>query len=215
MYHQARQHFLAGQPIHVSKLEYKDSDDAAEARYFRSVIRKIKKDKLTKTHREILMLLFNLHWKHKRTAGTIAPTTALIAKRADCSIRSVKTALDILRKNGVLTIKKYGKGGRRATVYTFCTTKMCEAYDPTKAVTIPGELGYHGGVSRNEPARENRANFAREYIDTYTDVSLVPEPSGEDWWKSVVQSLDHVPHYPQSEDEFSFGPMPDREVCHA
>ncbi len=215
MYHQTRSYFLAGQPIHVSKLKYKDSDDAAEARYLRGVIRKIKKDQLTKTQSIVLMLLFNLHWKHKRAAGTIAPTTAVLAKRADCSVRTVKTALDTFRKSGILTVKKYGKGGRRATVYTFSTDALCAVYAPTKAVTIPGELGYHGGVSQSKPARENRAKIAREYIGIYTNGDFVAEPSGEDWWKSVVQSLDNLPHYPQSEEEFGFDALPYGEVCHA
>lgn len=197
---------------------YKDTTDAEDARYYRSVIRKIKKTDLTKTQREVLMLLFNLHWKHKNDTGTISMSRDKLAKRADCSPRTIIACLKMFRESGILAVRRYGKGGRKPTVYTFSTDAMCKAYAPTRAPeTTPGELvkiSTNHNVSRNsDPVKTEQILHPNIY--KHTNGVFGSEPDSESWWKSVLQNpLEPLQDPDQGKvwfDHPAFLP----EVCHA
>lgn len=192
----------------VYKTPYSESSDAQQARIYRRVIRKIKRQTLPDAQRDVLMALFNLHWKYKNKRGTIDASCEHIAKLAKCSVRTVKTAMARFRSEGVLGVHRYGKGGRKPTVYHFNILAMLEAYDPSHVtIRVDRELVEYTDVSRDAKPCENRAESAHEYIYN-TNSSSLPhgeapsEPCGDDWWKALLQSPDLPPVYSQPGEQF-------------
>lgn len=178
------------------KTPYSESSDAQQARIYRRVIRKIPRKVLPDAQRDVLMALFNVHWKYKNQRGTIEASCAHIAKLAKCSLRTVKTAMSRFRDEGVIGVHKYGKGGRKPTVYRFNILALLEAYDPSHVtVKVDADLVHYTDVSQDRKARENRAGSAHEYIyNTYSGFLPCGEahsqPVDEDWWTALLQSHD-------------------------
>lgn len=189
------------------RIPYDKSRDAEQARLYRRVIRKIKRKTLADAQRDVLMALFNLHWKYKnKEDGCIRASRDHIAKLAKCSRKTVEVAMKRFREEGIIVTQKYGKGGRKPTVYQFSIRNLLEVYDPTNApIVVPGELVHYAtekGVSRNEISRENRAGNANEYIYNTNSSCFSPsEPCGEDWWTPLLQGQDDSPHFSQPVNE--------------
>lgn len=189
------------------KTPYSESSDAQQARIYRRVIRKIPRKVLPDAQQHVLMALFNLHWKHKNASGVINASVERIAKNAKCSVRTAKRAMQKFRDEGIIQTEKYGKGGRKPTVYRFNILPMLEAYDPSYVtINTDVELVNYTDVSRGDEGRENRANVAHEYIykihsSTFPCRQAALEPAGEDWWASLLSSQVQPPEqtYPENE----------------
>ncbi|WP_298981723.1 hypothetical protein [uncultured Roseibium sp.] len=155
-------------------------------------------------------MLFNLHWKYKNTpGGCIQASRERVAKLAKCSKKTVEVALKRFRQEGVIATQRYGKGGRKPTVYRFSIEQLMEVYEPTKKpVVIPGrlvELPVKKGVSQVSEVRENRAGNANEYIyNIYSSYPEASEPDVEDWWAGLISSQDDSPNDPLPEGKNSF-----------
>ncbi|MTH96560.1 helix-turn-helix transcriptional regulator [Roseibium sp. RKSG952] len=144
---------------------YMDSKAAEEAREIRKIIRSIKPDQLSRSHRDVLMKLANV-WIYHKNKGVIRPARHVIAKAVGCSVRTVSAALDILRKASILTVKRFGKGGRKPTEYALSFDKIREVFNPHGVTTKPGELAEirrKSASSATKSGPKNRAIFAHVY----------------------------------------------------
>ena len=125
----------------VLAVDFKQSRSAEEQRQIRAIVRKIKRDKLTKGQRDVLTVIVN-QWFHHRNGpeGVIRPGKERIAKRANVCIRTVATALELFRSMGIICAVQYAKGGTKATRYTVNLTALRDAFDPHGVQTIEGVL---------------------------------------------------------------------------
>lgn len=161
----------------VVAVDFKKSREAERQRYVRSIIRKIKRDVLTKAERDVLMVLVNLWFYHKGGPnGFIHPGRKKIAKRANVSVVTVARALSRLRDYGVIDATMYEKGGRKATRYLVDIDCIIETFNPHGVETIPGVLVPFASVQNDTvsvPANDTvlayqndtRYNTANEWED--------------------------------------------------
>jgi hypothetical protein len=104
--------------INVSpEKRFTSSDTFAHNRIVRQQVGKAKN--LTRAERDITLSIVSLWFTHRGhdDSGIIRPGRKYLAKKVRCSVRTVASTLDKLRKAGALQIVAYAKGGRRATQY--------------------------------------------------------------------------------------------------
>lgn len=104
---------------------FKDSQEQA----FRRLVRQsIRKGDFTKGERDVIIALVN-HWFHHRAKGPIHPGREKIAKKAGVSVRTVASAMSMLRAAGVLNPVSNLKGGHgaatRYSVNTYALFVLC------------------------------------------------------------------------------------------
>lgn len=125
----------------VVSVDFKKSREAERQRYVRSIIRKTKRNTLTKAERDVLLTMVNLWFYHKcGPNGFIHPGRSKIAKRADVSVVTVARALARLRAYGFIDPTDYAKGGRKATRYFVDVDCIIETLNPHGVQTHPGIL---------------------------------------------------------------------------
>lgn len=126
----------------VVAVDFAKSRRAEEQRYIRRVIRRIHRDKLTKSQRDVLMVLVNTWFYHEAgPRGYIHLGTSKIAKKAGCAQITVKRALTVFRDLGIIRAVAYLKGGTgKATQYRVATFRILELYDPHGVAEREGQL---------------------------------------------------------------------------
>ena len=125
----------------VVSIDFKASREAERQRYVRSIIRKIKRNVLTKAERDVLMVMVNLWFYHKGGPdGFVHPGRKKIAKRANTSVVTVSRSLARLCAYGVIDATDYANGGRKATRYFVDIDSIIETFNPHGVRTIPGVL---------------------------------------------------------------------------
>ena len=92
-------------------VKYNDSLSASFARFVRSAVQK---SHLTKSERQVTLMIVNLWFYHKSGEGVIYPGREKIAKKLRVSVRTVASTLAILREAGALKVVSHLKGGGRA-----------------------------------------------------------------------------------------------------
>jgi hypothetical protein len=123
------------------RVDFRASAEAERHRRVRAVIRKIKRDVLTKAERDVLMAVVNLWFYHgKSGAKMIYPGRKKLALKADVSIPTVARALDHFRKLGILEAQQYAQGGRNSTRYKVCIHTLMETFDPSDVEYVSGTL---------------------------------------------------------------------------
>lgn len=90
--------------------DFVNTAEAALRRVFRQAV---KRSSMTRTEKEITMVILNLWLYYRHSTGFIHPSKALIARRAKCSRASVKRCLQTLKTVGVLIVIRHAKGGKR------------------------------------------------------------------------------------------------------
>lgn len=107
----------------VSAHQFKDSQEAA---FRRSVRRDIHRGPFTKSERAVVLAFFNHWFQHRKKAGGVVhPGRKKLAKRAEVSIRTVASVLDLLRKHHVIQATAHLNGLHgNATEYTVCTVAL-------------------------------------------------------------------------------------------
>lgn len=141
----------------VVSVDFKKSREAERQRYTRSIIRKIKREKLTKAERDVLMVMVNLWFYHKcGPNGFIHPGREKIAKRSDVSVVTVSRSLATLKGFGVITSTEYEHGGRKSTRYFVDIDRIAEVFNPHGVKTVSGQLvQFHTGKNDTVSAPQN------------------------------------------------------------
>jgi hypothetical protein len=94
--------------------EFQSSQSAVFARMCRDAIRK---SSLTKSQKEVTIVLVNIWFYHKGGKAVMHPGRKKVAKKARVSVRTVASTMDMLRAAGVLRVVSHAKGGRTSTRY--------------------------------------------------------------------------------------------------
>lgn len=126
----------------VIAFDFSTSRRADEQRRIRKVIRRIHRDQLTKTQRDVLMALVNTWFYHENGPKPyIHLGVKRIAKKVGCSEPTVKRALAVLRDLSVIKAIAYLQGGTGcATRYTVDTHRIIDLFSPHGIDVVSGEL---------------------------------------------------------------------------
>lgn len=175
----------------VISVDFAQSREAAEQREVRAIVRKIKRDVLTKSERDVLMVMVNLWFYHKGGPKKyINPGRAKIAKKADVCEATARRALKTLRDFGVIHAIAYENGGHRRTHYRVDLMAIRETFNPHGVKAVEGKLVHFTGCNSpvlsgaNDPVldAEKPGHFdPRIIIDARDD-------QGQDWL-SISESL--------------------------
>lgn len=173
----------------VVSVDFKKSREAERQRYARSVIRKAKREMLTKSERDVLLVVVNLWFYHKcGRDGFIHPGRNKIAKRADVSVVTVARALARLRAYGFVDAVDYAKGGRKATRYFVDLDCILETLNPHGVETLAGRLLAFPGRAIDTVSRRADDTVSRDQNDTrYKETNDGPFDDPE--WLPIEESL--------------------------
>lgn len=139
--------------------------DSAASAFQRLVRTTIRKSGLTKGQQAVTLAVVNLWFHHKSGPGAVIyPGREKLAKKADVSVRTVATTLDMLRAAGVLRVVSHPKGGRAATRYRVRVTPLLILCGADLPDWMEGELRLFTGqsctLSEPEIARFGSAKIA-------------------------------------------------------
>jgi hypothetical protein len=149
----------------VVAVDFAAARTAQEARHCRAAVRK---SGLSRSERDVLMVLVNL-WFHHRGKGFIRPGKPLLVRRAKVSESTVSRALVKFKEMGLIAPLRYAAGGGRcATHYSVDTSLICEKFAPHGVKVMPGELVKVSFPVRSfdTPARGQNDTPARGQNDT-------------------------------------------------
>jgi hypothetical protein len=142
----------------VVAFDFSKSRRADEQRHIRKVIRRIHRDDLTKSQRDVLMILVNTWFYHENGPKPyIHLGIKRIAKKAGCSEPTAKRAMSVLRDLRIINAIAYLRGGTGcATRYTIDTKRILALFDPHGVKVMPGELVAlrAGCLGQNDPVCE-------------------------------------------------------------
>lgn len=111
-----------------------------QARRCRRVIQNIRRKCLPDAQRDVLRVLFNLHWRSKKSQdGCFCSPRDKVSKLASCSKKTVENALRRFREEGIVTVQRYSNGGSNPTVYQFSVERLMEVYGTSFKSQTGGE----------------------------------------------------------------------------
>jgi DNA repair protein RadD len=111
-----------------------------ERREIRGILARTTRRDLTSSHKDILEHLVHLWFAHRYGEGVIRPGRERIAKRCRVSVSTVKAALALFRKMGIISVASLGKGGAGATRYTLDLQVIRRLWGGRLPQVVAGEL---------------------------------------------------------------------------
>lgn len=123
---------------------FRDSNEAALRRIVRDAIRR---GPFTAMQRDVVLAILN-HWFHHKSGPKpfIHPSRAMIAKRSNCTIKTVSRTMGILRTSNILVAKSNlicGKGKsvqyqvNLYALFTLCGMDWVDAFASDKGANVP------------------------------------------------------------------------------
>jgi DNA-binding transcriptional ArsR family regulator len=149
--------------VRSNNTSFKDSQEAALRRVIRAVIRR---GPFTKSEKAVVLAFIN-HWFHHKSSakGVVHPGRKKLAKRADVSIRTVSSTLNMLRDHGaIIAVDRLRGLDGKATEYKVDTVALTALCEKKKS-----DLRYYGAQNCTGGGRAKIAH--RSY-----DVNVIPFP---------------------------------------